>query len=153
LTVLDLAKLAATPLEIKVGDKAFRLAPLTLGQLGEIEAWARREIFADLPVKLRAIGSAKLDKAEGEKLRADLVRESDRASRDPLEIARMMDSVAGQRLAFKLAANACQPVDDAELESICSLAGMSQVRKWVEGCLSTGEPANPPGGPAVKPSA
>jgi len=151
--VLDLSRLAATPLEIEAGGKKYRLAPLTLGQLGEIEAWARREIFGDLPSKLKALDKARLDPAEASRLRGQLLADLDRASRDPLEIARMMDSVAGQRQAFALAARACQTVTDAELEGICSLAGMAQVRAWVEGCLVDGEKvvaSNPLRGPAEK---
>jgi len=129
--VLDLAKLTAAPIEVKVGDKAYRLAPLTLGQLGQLEQWAREQILADLPAKIRAVSKSKLDKAEAEKLRAQMVRDTDVASRDPLEQARAQDSCAGMKYAFGLALRACQPVSDEELEQICSMSGLAQLRDWM----------------------
>lgn len=140
--MLDLAKLTAAPIPIEVGGKKYNLAPLTLGQLGQLELWAREQILADLPKKLNAIGKAKLDKGEAEKLRAQAVKESDIASRDPLEIARMIDSCAGQRQAFALALRACQSVEDKEIDAICSVTGLTQIRDWVRKTCET-EPANP----------
>lgn len=142
--MLDLAKLTAAPIPIEVGGKQYNLAPLTLGHLGQLEQWAREQILADLPKKLNAIGKAKLDKAEAERLRAQAVKETDIASRDPLEVARMMDTCAGQRQAFALALRACQPIDDKDLDAICSVSGLTQIREWVRKTYETEEAKSNP---------
>ena len=155
--MLDLAKLSAVPIEVKVGERVYRLAPLTLRHLGQLEDWARNRILADLPAKLKAIGNAKLDKAEAEKLRAQIVRDTDLASRDPLEQSRMMDSCAGQREAFAIALRACQPMEDKEIDSICTVAGLMQIRDWVQKTYPGQEKADganpPPAQAAPTPSA
>lgn len=154
--MLDLAKLAATPIPIQVGGKEYRLAPLTLAQLGELEQWAREAIYGDLPARLRLVDKAKLAPEEARRLREQTVAALDKASRDPLEIARMMDSCAGQRRAFALALRACQEVDDKTIDSICTVSGLMQIREWVAKTYQTGEEAkagNPPAGPATSPSA
>jgi hypothetical protein len=121
--------MVATPIEIRVDGKAYKLAQLTLGHFAELEQWAKEQPFVEIERKLAAVSDNKL--RDGLKNR--LIEDAIAASADSARVAAYMDSVAGIQKQFDLAIRVHHPdITEDELNAILSVSGMLQVRAWLD---------------------
>ncbi len=144
--------MAATPIEITVDRKVYKLAPLTLSQYAYIEKWAKAAPFRDLHDQLEALGDT-----VSEEIKAKLTEQARAESKTPAAIAGAMNGLAGLQLAFKLCLQSGQAgITDAEIDSVLSVQGLQELERVVSELTESGigkKKADPQGGAApVAPS-
>ena len=126
--------MAATPIEITVAGKVYKLAPLTLSQYAHIEKWAKAAPFRELRDQLEALGDTATPEIKGK-----LLEQAQAAAKSPATVAGAMNSLAGLQLAFTLCLKTGQPgISDAEIDSILSLQGLQALERVVSDLTEAG---------------
>lgn len=139
-------KLVALPLEVEISGTRYKLAPLGLGQIREIEQWARRAPFEELDAKLAAVK----DKAARNLLTPKLVEQAMAASENPASIAVYMDSVECMERQFRLSLQTHHPgLTEENMATLAAAIGPRQLQQIVDQLVEMGSPpGNPQKGPA-----
>jgi hypothetical protein len=145
----SLPRLAGVPSCIEVDGKKYRVAPLGIGELAELEQWAQEEAairpFRRLRAKLEELGETAIS---GE-ARDALVAAADKEARDPEGPDRISDSFEGVRRSMAMMLRSCQPeITDQEIDRILTLRGIRAIRTLIEEINFPGgnRPKNPPAG-------
>lgn len=133
-------------MEVTIAGQSYKLAPLTLGQFAELEAWARRLPFAELSGQLEAITDRKLRERMEPQLRAAAIA----AANDRERIAESMNSLGAVRLMFGMMLRKHHPKADAD--ALLGQCELGEVKRWAEELMgrATGNP--PKGGQGRTPA-
>lgn len=124
----ELRRILGTPLTVRAGGRAYRLAPLTLGQRLELEAWAEAEIIRGARGSIRELGDA-----ASYEVRWKLLGQAKDRSADGLAVQNVLDSLAGLERQLRLCLLKHHgEVVDVEVNAILEAEGIGPVKAWLE---------------------
>lgn len=129
-----LQAMLATPIEVELGGKTYRLARLTFAQLAEFEEWARQQPFRELEGKLNALPEGTLR----DEMKPLLLQEAMAASRDSSALGIMAASISGVVKMFTLALRKHHPeLDAGTIEAIVAAEGIHKIEELVDKATPT----------------
>lgn len=124
-----LAQLTGEPLEMKIGDRVYKLARLTIGMFREWHKRIAELPFSEIEGKLAAIESRKLR----DRVQSELIQEAVKKSNDDAYLAKLSESAEGILILFGIMLHEHQPeLTDAEVGKMLTREGLEQITGLVQ---------------------
>lgn len=124
-----LQRMSKTPMELDVSGHIYKLAPLELRHLAELESWAERQPFVRLKTKFDAIEGVPISDAA----RDTMVAEADRISSDPILRLEEVQSFVGIMKALRLSLSIHHPkLNDKEFNQILKAYPVQRLKEMLD---------------------
>ena len=119
--------------EIKCDGKTYRMTPLGLREMAQLERWASEYQFKLLEEKVAALCARDLNAEVRNRIVDSLVAETEKRSRDLATLTGMLASVAGIRQGIILSFRVAHPkISEDEVDHIIDTVGFNKLREVFE---------------------
>jgi predicted acetyltransferase len=126
-----LDRMTAAPIEIEINNKKYFLSPLRVRDLGALEKWAEKKIFARLKDELSMIEEAGMEIDDIMKL--NLINEASQKSRNQNDKSMEMQTVDGLRKILELSLSIKHSdITAEEVDEIIDGQGLEALNEVIE---------------------
>jgi hypothetical protein len=127
----ELNRMTGAGIEIKIGDDKYKISPLRMKELGELEKWAEQRIFNKVNEELEMIKNSGIEINDDIKLK--LIKDASNKSKSQYDKSLEMQTIDGLKKILELSLSIKHKhITDEDINKITEQEGLEQINKVID---------------------